>query len=94
MGTLRWTFIFDFCCLYCLHSLFIFFLYSQAEDIMELRSAVLELEAVVRSVQEGEDENDEVEAEREKVREVLLLLWTCVVSLIGTVVSLFATVVS
>ena len=61
---------------------------------MELRSAVLELEAVVRSVQEGEDENDEVEAEREKVREVLLLLWTCVVSLIGTVVSLFATVVS
>lgn len=38
-----------------------------AEDIQELRSATQELEAVVRSVQGVEDENDEAEAEREKV---------------------------
>lgn len=37
-----------------------------AEDIQDLRSAVQELEAVVRSVQEVEDENDEEEAAREK----------------------------
>lgn len=37
-----------------------------AEDIKDLRSAVQELEAVVRSVQVVEDENDEAEAAREK----------------------------
>jgi hypothetical protein len=37
-----------------------------AEDIQDLRSAVQELEVVVRSVQEVEDENDEAEAAREK----------------------------
>lgn len=40
---------------------------KSADDIKELRSATQELEAVVRSVQVVEDENDEAEAEREKI---------------------------
>ena len=45
-----------------------------SEELSELRSAVQELEAVVRSVQKGEDENDEIEAEREKAEARAVML--------------------
>lgn len=45
-----------------------------AEELSELRSAVQELEAVVRSVQKGEDENDEIEAAREKAEARAVML--------------------
>ena len=40
---------------------------KNAENLQEIRSAIIELEAVVRSVQLIDDEDDDVEAEREKV---------------------------
>ena len=39
---------------------------KNAENLQEIRSAIIELEAVVRSVQIVDDEDDDVEAEREK----------------------------
>ena len=39
---------------------------KNAQNLQELRSSVIELEAVVRNLQTVEDENDDAEAEREK----------------------------